>query len=150
MVKVPKGYRSKNVQDRRGSRRSARRSSGGISSGGSLGGLGGALGGGALSGAAAPRSGRRGCGGIGLILVVVVGILLFSFLGNGGGLASPDLTSDSGSAGGVSQTNVDSSSFSANENSAFDLANAVLDDVQDYWIGAVSYTHLTLPTICSV
>ena len=147
MVKVPKGYRSRNVQDRRGSRRSARRSSssGGISSGGSLGGLGGALGGGALSGAAAPRSGRRGCGGIGLILVVVVGILLFSFLGNGGGLASPDLANDAGSAAGVSQTNVDSSSFSANENSAFDLANAVLDDVQDFWTGEFAASDSVYP-----
>lgn len=74
MVKVPKGYRSRNVQDRRGSR-----SSGGLSSGG-LGGLGGALGGGSLGGsrgAASPAAGRRGCGGLGLVLVVVFGLLLF-------------------------------------------------------------------------
>lgn len=132
MVKVPKGYRSRNVQDRRSARRRTR------SSGGGLGGLGGALGGGglggALGGAAAPRTGGRGRGGgMGLLLVIVLGVLLFSCLGSGGGL-SPDLSSGGGFAsGGVSQSNADPDSFSAAENSAFDLANAVLDDVQAYW-----------------
>ena len=147
MVKVPKGYRSRNVQDRRGSRRSG----GGFRSGGlggSLGGgsLGGGLGG-ALGGAAAPRSGRRGCGGgMGLVLVVVLGLLLFSCLGNGGGLAAPDLSDDGGfSAGGVSQSNVDTSSYSADENQAFDLANAVLDDVQGFWAEQFAATGSTYP-----
>ncbi len=145
MVKVPKGYRSRNVQDRRGSR-----SGGGFGGfGGSRrgGSLGGSLGGGAVGGAAAaPRSGRRGCGGLGLVLVVVFGLLLFSCLGNGGGLAAPDLTSDGGLAGGgVSQSNADPSDFSADENLAFDLANAVLDDVQVFWAGEFAASGSTYP-----
>ncbi len=146
MVKVPKGYRSRNVQDRRGSRRSRGGGLGGL--GGSLGGgglSGGSLGGGALGGARATRSGRRGCGGgFGLVLVVVLGLLLFSCLGSGGGLA-PDLTPDGSAGGGVSQSNADPSSFSADENFAFDLANAVLDDVQDFWADEFAESGSTYP-----
>lgn len=145
MVKVPKGYRSRNVQDRRGSRRSG----GGLSSGG----LGGALGGGSLGGALGgsrggtrPVAGRRGCGGIGLVLVVVFGLLLFSCIGGGTSVSSPDLGNNGGfSTGGVSQTNADTSSYSADENFAFDLANAVLDDVQVFWAEEFTASGSTYP-----
>lgn len=139
MVKVPKGYRSRNVEDRRGSRRRSgggfgfpRRSTGGGGLGGSMGGGDGGLGG-SLGGARAPATGRRGCGGgLGLIMLLVLGLLLFSCLGGGGGL--PQVPAD-GASTGSSRSEVDSSEYSADENRAFTLVNAVLDDVQQYWDG---------------
>ncbi len=137
MVKVPKGYRSRNVEDRRGSRRSSgggfgfptRRSSGG--GGLSGGGLGGQMGGGSLSPGGMP-SGRRGCGGggMGMIIVLVLVVLLASQC-LGGGDAVP--TSTGGTSSGGSSATFDPSNYSDAENDAFDLVNFVLDDVQDYW-----------------
>ena len=143
MVKVPKGYRSRNVEDRRGSRRSSgggfgfptRRSSGGGGLGGGLGGggLGGQMGGGSLSPGGAP-AGRRGCGGgMGMIIVLVLVVLLASQC-LGGGDSVPTSTGGTSSSGGTGAT-FDASNYSAAENEAFDLANFVLDDVQDFWAG---------------
>ena len=141
MVKVPKGYRSRNVNDRRGS--SGGRSSGGSlggfpsrgsSGGGSLGGLGGALGGGAA------RSGSRkgGCGGMGLIILLVVLALLFFSCQGGGNTAtdSGSSTASSSDAGtGVVNDDVTVDDVGeADEEDVFTLVNFVFDDVQDeFW-----------------
>lgn len=136
MVKVPKGYRSKNVRDRRtsGGGRSGGRGFGfprskSSSSGGGLGGggLGGALGGGASGGATAPGGQRRGCGGgLGLILLVVLAFVVFSCV-SGGGSNTTSTGSTGGSDGGFVAP--DDPSYSDSE----DLVNFVLDDVQDFW-----------------
>lgn len=122
MVKVPKGYRSKNVRDTRNSGRSSRRSSsrgfGGRSST-SRGGLsGGSLGGGG-------QAQRGGCG-IGALLIV--GLILFVLFSGGstGDSTLPSVASDVGAGTGGSD--------SADEEAAFDLINFVLDDLQnDFW-----------------
>ncbi len=132
MVKVPKGYRSRNVEDRRGRRSGgggfgfpSRRSGGGLGGGG----LGGSLGGGTPSVGGAP-TGRRGClGSSGLILVVVLGLLLFSCLGSGGGFG--DLSGDL-NTGGAAPAPVERVDPPEVEDS-FDLVNFVLDDVQAFW-----------------
>ena len=137
MVKVPKGYRSRNVQDRRGSGGSRR--SGGFgfptssrgSSGGLGGGLGGALGGAVLGGAGAAGSRKKGCGGTGLILIVIVGFLLFSNLG--------------GSGNGALDSAPATQSSSAEVEATFDLVNFVLDDVQDFWIDEFAEAGQTYP-----
>ncbi len=145
MVKVPKGYRSRNVEDRRSSGGGSgsgfgfpRRSSGG----GSLGGLGGSLGsgglGGSLGGAAAPATGRRGCGGIGLVMLVVLGLLLFSCLSGGGGIDAGSLDT-SGPATPAAQ--VESPEYTDAE----DLVNFVLDDVQDFWTDEFARAGQTYP-----
>ena len=145
MVKVPKGYRSKNVRDVRDGGRS---SSGGrgfgfpsrSSSGGSLGGGlgGGSLGGGGLGGAlggagaaAAAGGKRRGCGGIGLIIVLVILALLFFSCVNSGGSSTSDT-----STGGTSDTATPNTSPATGGElgEAEDLVNFVLDDVQDFWV----------------
>ncbi len=132
MVKVPKGYRSRNVEDRRG-----RRSSGGggfgFPSGRSGGGLGGSLGGGGVGGSlgGAPRGGRRGClGSSGLIVLVVFGLLLFSCLGGGGGFG--DLSGDL-NTGGAAPVPTEQVDVPQAESDSFDLINFVLDDVQEFW-----------------
>lgn len=133
MVKVPKGYRSKNVRDRRTSGGSGgggrgfgfpRRSS---SSGG--GGLGGTMGGGALGGATAPGGQRRGCGGgMGIILLLVLAFVVFSCVsgGGGGGNTTSTGSTSSGDGGFVAPNDP---AYAAAE----DLVNFVLDDVQDFW-----------------
>ncbi len=149
MVKVPKGYRSRNVEDRRGSGgRSGgggfgfpRRSSGGGSLGG--GGLGGSMGGGglggSLGGAGAPATGRRGCGGgLGLIMLLVLGLLLFSCLSGGGGI-NPGSLDTGGPAAPAPQ--VDSPEYAGAE----DLVNFVLDDVQDFWTDEFARAGQTYP-----
>jgi len=63
---------------------------------------------------------------MGLLLVVVLGLLLFSCLSGGGGI-SPGTLDTGGAAPPVAQ--VDSAEYSGTE----DLVNFVLDDVQDFW-----------------
>ena len=129
MVKVPKGYRSKNVRDTRssgGSRRSTRGFGGGSRA--SRGGLGS----GGLSGGTLGRSqGQRGGCGLGFLLVLALGaFLLFN------GLASnPDSTATSpNNSGGNLGVEGDANSESEEEARAFDLINFVLDDLQnDFW-----------------
>ncbi len=156
MVKVPKGYRSRNVEDRRGRRGGGgggfgfprRRRSGGGGLGGSLGGRrGGGLGdggglGGSLGGGVDTGRRRKGCGGgIGLALLVVFALLLFSCLGGG------DLTP--GSNGGADLTGPaqggSSSRSNAEVDAAYDLVNFVLDDVQEYWTGEFEADGQTYP-----
>ncbi len=134
MVKVPKGYRSKNVRDTRGtgrsrapSRRSPRGSSRGFGSSRGSGGLGsGSLSGGSLGGGQAQRG---GCGLGALIAVGLVVFVLFSLLSSG---STGDSTTsfggtDAGSTGA-------GGSGSAEEEEAFTLINFVLDDLQDdFW-----------------
>lgn len=149
MVKVPKGYRSRNVRDRRGQRRT---SGGSFGSGGLGGGFGrssrggGSLGG-SLGGSSLP-AGRRGCGGgTSLVLIVVFGLLLFSCIGGGGGAGIPDLsTGDTAfGTGGSSDVNVSTGSYSPEEEFTFDLVNAVLDDVQTYWSAEFAAAGSTYP-----
>lgn len=161
MVKVPKGYRSKNIRDVRdgGSSSSgggrgfgfpSRGSSGGGLGGGGLGGgLGGALGG-AGAGAAAAGGKRRGCGGIGLILVLVVFALLFFSCVNSGGSSNTSDTSTGGSSTADSATANTSPATGGELGEAEDLVNFVLDDVQAFWTnefaeaGLSPYPELTL------
>lgn len=132
MVKVPKGYRSKNVRDRR--------TSGGGASGGrrfgfpsskSGGGLGGTMGGGAPGRATLPGGQRKGCGGLGLILLVVLALVVFSCVSGGGGTSTTDSTGSPEPTGTSDGGFVapDDPSYAASE----DLVNFVLDDVQDFW-----------------
>lgn len=152
MVKVPKGYRSRNVNDRRSS--GGGRSGGGFgfpsrrgSSGGGLGGggLGGSMGGGGLGGAlggagAGAAAGRKrgGCGGIGLIvMLVLVALIFFACVGGGGNNANSGgttgTTGSSGSSSGGSTANT-APATNDEEGQAVDLVNFVLDDVQDnFW-----------------
>ncbi len=117
MVKVPKGYRSKNVRDTRRTGNSSRggsrsfgtgsRSSGGLSSG--------SLGGGGL-----PQSRRGGCG-IGVLLIL--GLIVFALMGLPGG-DTTGTTASTGTGG----------SDSAAEEETFDEINFVLDDLQNnFW-----------------
>jgi len=139
MVKVPKGYRSRNVNDRRGSGgRSSGRGFGfpSRSSSGGGGGLGGSMGGGGLGGAlGGGRAGspRRagGCGGMGLILIVVLfAILFFSCQGAGnGGSTGNTGAADNGSTSNTAPAN------DSEAGQAEDLVNFILDDVQDnFWV----------------
>ena len=146
MVKVPKGYRSRNVNDRRGSRSSSGGgrssggnfgfpSSGGSSSGGSLGGLGGALGAG---GAGAGRK-KGGCGGMGLIiLLVVLALLFFSCQGGGNTATDPGGGTASSSDSGTGEVNdqIDvASAGEASEDDVVSLVNFIIDDTQDeFWV----------------
>ena len=132
MVKVPKGYRSKNVRDRRTSGGGGagrgfglprRRSSSG-------GGLGGSMGGGSLDGATTPAGARRGCGGgMGIILLVVLALVVFSYLSGGGGSSTSSSSGDSGASNGGGFVAPDDPAYAQSE----DLVNFVLDDVQDFW-----------------
>ncbi len=145
MVKVPKGYRSKNVRDRRtsGGGRSGGRgfgfprsksSSGGLGGGG----LGGALGG-APGGATAPGGQRRGCGGgLGLILLVVLALVVFSCVSGGGGS-----TTNSPSSGETQTTPVPEGS--EEYEATYDLVGFILDDVQDYWTAEFAASGQTYP-----
>ena len=157
MVKVPKGYRSKNVRDVRGSSGGGRRggfglpgggsnSGGGGGLGGNIGG-GGGLGGGGLGGAGG-GGGRRGCGGIGLIILLVVLALVF-FSCVGGGNNSPTTggtsTGDSSSSSGDSTTANTSPATSGELGEAEDLVNFVLDDVQTFWEGEFADIGRTYP-----
>lgn len=144
MVKVPKGYRSKNVRDRRTSSGGTSGSSGfGFpSSKSSGGGLGGTIGGGALGGATAPGGQRRGCGGVlGVILLVVLALVVFSCMS--GGTTNTDTTGSidsSGNSGGGFVAPDDPSYADAE-----DLVNFVLDDVQDFWQGQFAASGLDYP-----
>ncbi len=128
MVKVPKGYRSRNVDDRRGSSGGGRSFGRSGSSGGLGGGLGG-LGGGAASAATGKRAG--GCGGIGLLLVVgIIALLFFAFNGSGDGNG----TATSGTTPSEPTANT-SPAVDGDLGEAEDLVNFVLDDVQDnFWV----------------
>lgn len=144
MVKVPKGYRSKNVRDRRtsggssgGGRRFGFPSRRGSSGGGLGGDLGGTMGGGSLGGATAPAGARRGCGGgLGLILLVVLALVIFSCVGGGGDSGTSTST---GSGGPVATP--DDPEYAATE----DLVNFILDDVQDYWTAEFQASGQTYP-----
>jgi predicted metalloprotease len=157
MVKVPKGYRSKNVRDLRGSsgggRRggfrlpSGRKTRGGGGLGGNMGGggLGDALGG-AGAGAALGKRKGGGCGGIGLIvLLVVLALLFFSCVGGG----SPTSTGGTSSTGGSSAdgaTTANTSPATSDEiGLTEDLVNFVLDDVQEFWIDEFAAIGQTYP-----
>ena len=151
MVKVPKGYRSKNVRDLRdgrgrassGSRgfRFPTRSSGG--SGGGLGGLGGALGGAAAGGAlrrGGDGQGRKGCGCGGLALIVMLvllALLFFSCVGTGTGTGTSTGSSTGGSSTGGATANTSPAS-DGEVGEAEDLVNFIFDDVQDFWIDEFS------------
>lgn len=147
MVKVPKGYRSKNVRDRRTSGGGGGRSGRGFgfprrSSGG--GGLGGTMGGGSLGGAAAPGASRRGCGsGMGLILLAVLAIVVFSCVSGGG------TTSTTGADTGTSSSGGSNGGFVAPNDPAYaeaeDLVNFVLDDVQGFWSAEFAASGQTYP-----
>jgi len=133
MVKVPKGYRSRDVEDRRGSGGSGG-SGGGFgfpsrSGGGSLGGS---------MGAGMPRSSRRGCGGgMGIALLIVFGLLFFMCSGGGDGGLMGDLAT-----GPAPQAQpVDSPVLNDTE----DLVNFVLDDVQDFWAAEYERAGQTYP-----
>ncbi|MGI9606553.1 MAG: KPN_02809 family neutral zinc metallopeptidase [Acidimicrobiales bacterium] len=155
MVKVPKGYRSKNVNDLRGSRRGGggfrlpRRGGGGGLGGGGLGGggLGGGGGGGGLGGALGGAlggggggGGRRGCGcgGLALIVIIVFALLFFSCLSNG-----TDFMGDLNTTGPAPQAQ--SQADSPEIADTFDLVNFVLDDVQDFWIEEFDRAGQTYP-----
>ncbi len=135
MVKVPKGYRSKNVRDTRSVGGSSRGSGGlggfgrSTSRSSSRGGL----------GASRPQGQRGGCGIGFLIMLAVLAFLLFSCFS--GGTAGDPLGVDTGAnttAGGNTATDATapagSNSESAQEEAAFDLINFVLDDLQEeFW-----------------
>ena len=137
MVKVPKGYRSKNVRDSRGvggSRSSGggfgRRSSPRRSSSPNRGGI--------SSGSGQRPQGQRGGCGIGfLIMMAVVAFVIFSCIGSGS--ISDDLTSTGPSGGGAISENIDSGGEASNsesqaEEDSFTLINFVLDDLQmEFW-----------------
>ena len=147
MVKVPKGYRSKNVEDRRGSGGS--RGGGGFSfpgsgSGGGLGGnMGGGGGGGGLGGGATRLpSSRKGCGGGGLLVIVIGIVILFVMCsGGGGGGFGGDLGDDLGG----SSTGAAPTVNAPQEEDAFTQANFILDEVQIYWTDYFAQSDLTYP-----
>lgn len=130
MVKVPKGYRSKNVRD---SRNVGGSSSSGRSFGGSR----------SLSGGGGTRAqGQRGGCGIGfIIMLAVVAFLVFSCVGGGGTASDSPVgsTNDTASGGDDLSADVDtggaaSNSESQQEEDTFTLINFVLDDLQnEYW-----------------
>ena len=123
MVKVPKGYRSKNVRDTRRTGNSSRGSrTFGANSSRSRGG---GLGGGGLAGGGVPQTRRGGCG-IGVLLII--GLIVFALMGLPGSSTSPtDSAASSASTGS-------GGSDSAEEEATFDLVNFVLDDLQnDFW-----------------
>ncbi len=142
MVKVPKGYRSKNVRDTRsvgGSRSSGR----GFGGGRSFGGGGrrspsrGTFGGGNT--AAQRRPG--GCGTFLVIGLAVLAFIIFSSVG-GGPSTSDNVTSTGNgglSGGSGASEDVDSGAVASNsesqaEEDSFTLINFVLDDLQmDFW-----------------
>jgi len=154
MVKVPKGYRSKNVEDRRGAgrgrggggfgfpRRGGSRSGGGLGGGG----LGGSLGGGgglepSLGGATGTglRS-RKGCGGgMGMLLLIAIPLLLFMCSGGGGGtdIGMGDLATGPAPV----EAPVDAPAYTDAE----DLVNFILDDVQVFWDEEFRRAGLTYP-----
>lgn len=132
MVKVPKGYRSKNVRDTRSVGGSSRGSSGRLGRSGGLGRTRGTSSRGGF-GATSPQGQRGGCGMGFLIMLALLAFLLFSCLG-GGTAGDPTATSggsanNSGNAG-VAGTNSDS----LEEEEVFDEINFFLDDLQlEFW-----------------
>lgn len=126
MVKVPKGYRSRNVRDTRRTGNSSRGSrTFGANSTRSTGG--------GLAGGGLPQSRRGGCG-IGVLLIL--GLIVFALINlPGGGTSNNAGTTGSTGTGG---------SDSADEEAAFDLVNFVLDDLQnEFWPDEFAEANLT-------
>lgn len=128
MVKVPKGYRSKNVRDTRSIGGSSR-SSGGFGRSSSSGGFGRTSSRGGLG--ASPQGKRGGCGLGFLIMLAVLAFLVFSCLG--GGTAGDPLTTG-GSSNSSGEAIEGTNSESEEEEEVFTEINFFLDDLQEgFW-----------------
>ena len=124
MVKVPKGYRSKNVRDSRNAR-------------GSSGSFGSRSGRGGFTSRPSRSGGQSQRGGCGLGLLIGIGLVIFFLFSLFSGNTAFDTTTDATTAGGNNAADTNSAaggSDSEEEEAAFTLINFVLDDLQEeFW-----------------